>query len=285
MGSVIPASQLRVYEPLASFCEEERLRWAEYIEADRSPPAAWSYREAFESGAGHVGLLVPVAGEHAYVRRVNGVWLVCPWSPQVSVLTGILAVHEAVPNELADSLREHETSWASTELARLQEAHPTPRDNVLTAAWHVPLRWLAAFDDAERIVTSERTSPKIRPSGPAREAGIVRLRYETDLVTAVARLDRALAILTEADMDDEVVEPVEELADWMRSFDPESAVELDYGSLSGLIPVGDLEADRSAGEIWACLEAMELGDVDESRRRYSLLATWWEQVRSIERTN
>jgi hypothetical protein len=30
---------------------------------------------------------------------------------------------------------------------------------------------------------------------------------------------------------------------------------------------------------------MELGDVEESRRRYSELAAWWEQIRSVERGN
>lgn len=282
---MIPASQLRIYEPLASFPDDTRHRWSDYIASDQAPPAAWPYREAVESSETHVGLLVPVPGEHAYVRRLHGVWLVCPWTPQISVLTGILAVHNAVPMELADAVAEQETLWASAELARLQREQPALRDYVLTAAWHVPLRWLAAFDDAERILTAERPSPRIRPAGRASERGAVRLRYETDLGSALARLERAAGILTEAGMDESIITPVTDLTQWMGSFDPESTVELDYGGLSALIPVEDLEADRSAGEIWACLEAMELGDVDESRRRYALLAAWWEQVRSIERTN
>ncbi|GAC1364142.1 MAG: hypothetical protein NVSMB32_06360 [Actinomycetota bacterium] len=285
MGTLIPASQLRVYEPLASFPESERGQWAAYIESDLAPPAAWSYREAVPSGVAHVGLVVPVAGDHAYVRRVHGEWLVCPWTPQVSVLTGILAVHDSVPLELADGVAERETRWATSELQRLQRQRATLRDNVLTAAWHVPLRWLAAFEDAERILTAERPPARSRSGGRPRQRGAVRLRYETDLVTALARLERALSILTEAGMDEDLVEPVAELASWMGSFDADSLVELDYGELSGLIPAGELETDRSAGEIWACLEAMEVGDLDESRRRYSLLAAWWDQIRSIERSN
>ena len=77
----------------------------------------------------------------------------------------------------------------------------------------------------------------------------------------------------------------EELATWMSGFDVDSILELDYWGLTGLLPTEELEADRSAGEIWACLEAMELGDVDESRRRYSELVAWWEQIRSVERAN
>ena len=33
-GDMVPSSQLRVYEPLESFPEELRARWAAYIEAD-----------------------------------------------------------------------------------------------------------------------------------------------------------------------------------------------------------------------------------------------------------
>lgn len=282
---MIPASQLRIYQPLASFPDDARRRWQRYIESDQTPPPTWSYREAVEPGGAHVGLLVPVAAEHAWVRRTHGTWLVCPWSPQVSVLTGILAVHETVPGELADAASEHEASWASAELARLQEDQAAPRDNVLTSAWHVPLRWLAAFDDAERILTAERPAPRNQQGRRAGQRGAVRLRYETDLATAHTRLERAVAILMDAGMDDVIVTPVAELAEWVGSFDPESTVELDYGGLADLIGTEDLENDRSAGEIWACLEAMELGDLDESRRRYSLLSAWWEQVRAVERSN
>jgi len=111
------------------------------------------------------------------------------------------------------------------------------------------------------------------------------VRYETELALAVTRLRRAEDILERGGMDESIVAPVAELATWMGSFDVDSILELDYWGLTGLLPTEELEADRSAGEIWACLEAMELGDVDESRRRYSELAAWWEQVRSVERAN
>jgi len=70
--AMVPASQLRVYEPLDSFPEEERRRWARYIEADAPLPRAWSYCETTFHGPGHVGLIYPVSGDHAYVRRVHG---------------------------------------------------------------------------------------------------------------------------------------------------------------------------------------------------------------------
>jgi len=286
MGAMVPASQLRVYEPLESFPEDRRQRWARYIESGAPLPVSWPYREAAHEGLGHVGLLYPVPGEHAYVRRLNGGWLVCPWDNRVGVLTGILDFRGAAPAGVADVLVPGpEAARAAVELERLRRENPGVRDNVVTAAWQVPFRWLAAFDDAERILTSERPSPKLGPLNRAGDRGAVRLRYETDLSLGVARLRRARDILDEAGMDESIVMPVAELADWMAGFDADSTVELDYWSLTGLIPVEDLETDRSAGEISACLEAMELGDIEESRQRYSALATWWEQVRSVERTN
>jgi hypothetical protein len=232
-----------------------------------------------------VGLMYPVAGEHAYVRRVNGNWFVCPWSIQVSVLTGILAFRTTVPGIGDVLVPEDEADRASSELERLRRQNPGLRDNVATAAWHVPFRWLAAFDDAERILTAERGIPRVGPAGRAGQRGAVRVRYETELALAVTRLERARDILERGGMDESIVAPVAELAEWMSGFDPDSTLELDYWGLTGLLATEELEADRSAGEIWACLEAMELGDVDESRRRYSELAAWWEQVRAVERAN
>ncbi len=286
---MVPSSQLRVYEPLESFPETERARWTAYIESDVALPTAWPYRQtSFHSpgsGNGAVGLMYPVAGEHAYVRRVNGNWFVCPWSIQVSVLSGILAFRTTVPGIGDVLVPEDEADRASSELERLRQQNPGLRDNVATAAWHVPFRWLAAFDDAERILTAERGIPRVGPAGRAGQRGAVRVRYETELALAVTRLQRARDILEQGGMDDSIVAPVAELAEWMSGFNADSTLELDYWGLTGLLATEELEADRSAGEIWACLEAMELGDVDESRRRYSELAAWWEQIRSVERAN
>jgi hypothetical protein len=287
---MVPSSQLRVYEPLDSFPEDVRARWAAYIEADVALPMAWPYRQTIFASPGSldggVGLLYPVAGEHAFVRRVNGNWFVCPWSIQVSVLTGILAFRSAVPDDMAAILvPEGEAERAALELERMRTENPALRDHVATAAWHVPFRWLAAFDDAERILTAERGGPRVGPAGRAGQRGAVRLRYETDLALAITRLRRAMDILEQGGMDESIVTPVSELAEWMSGFDADSQLELDYWGLAGLVSTEELEADRSAGEIWACLEAMELGDVDESRRRYSELAAWWEQVRAVERAN
>ncbi len=263
--SMVPASQLRVYEPLAVFPEPQRARWAATAEAERG----WVYRDAAVA-TGLVGLLYPVDRDHARVRRVNGEPVVCPSSVRMGVLAGIVACH-GDPDACGFIVPDGEVQRATQELERLRREAPASRDHVAYSAWHVPFRWLAAFDDAERILTPGK--------------GRVRLRYETELSLAAVRLRRAHGILECAGMDESISTPVAELADWLGEFDPESRLELDYGGLTPLIPAQALESDRSAGEIWACLEAMELGDLDECQRRYAELAAWWDQVRSVERQN
>lgn len=267
--SMVPASQLRVYEPLTAFPEQERARWTAALEA--GVQGRWVYRDAAVA-TGMVGLLYPIDRNHASLRRVNGEAVVCPSSVRMGVLEGIVACH-GDPDACGFIVPEDEVQRATQELERLRNEAPALRDHVAYSAWHVPFRWLAAFDDAERILTSgtDRRGP--------------RLRYETELSLASDRLRRAHGILECAGMDDSIITPIAELADWLGEFDPESRLELDYGGLAPLIPPDALETDRSAGEIWACLEAMELGDLDECQRRYAELAAWWDEVRSVERQN
>lgn len=279
---MVPASQLRVYEPLACFPEAQRARWAGSLGMDVPQPVAWSYRDSADPSGG-VGLLYPVDGDQASVRRVNGEPVVCPGSVRMGVLAGILAC-QGDPDACGFVVPLEEVERAAGELERLRNEDPALRDHVAFSAWHVPFRWLAAFDDAERILSVERLP--LRP-GAARSGRrrAVRLRYETELSLGVSRLRRAQQILDGAGMDDSIITPVAEMAAWLSGFNPESRLELDYGGLTGLISPEALEADRSAGEIWACLEAMELGDLDECHRRYAELSAWWEHVRAVERQN
>lgn len=287
---MVPCSQLRIYEPLESFPEEARSRWAASIRAGAPLPAAWPYRETSFGGANgehpSLGLLYPATCEHAFVRRVNGRWLVSPWRIELGVLTGILAFRTAVAGEPASVLvPEREADRAASDLEQFRQANPGERDNVAVAAWHVPFAWLVAFDDGERLLSAEGGPSGAGPFRRVGRASAARLRYETDLAQALHRLRRASAILADSAMEESVGEPVAELEAWMGGFDPESTVELDYWSLTGVVPAEELENDRSAGEIWACLEATELGDLDESRRRWIQLTAWWDRVRALERAS
>lgn len=269
---ILPCSHLRVYQPLAAFTPAERERWARYVEAGGPPPGPPLYRQVGFGDEGVVGVMYPSGGDNAFVRRVNGSWLVCPWRTRFRTLAGLLAFRGALPDDIADVfVPAPEAARVQAELDRVREAEPGIRSHVTSAAWHVPIRWFTAFEDAERIVTEEGVA--------------VGVRYETDLGTGASRAARSLEILRGSGMSDEVIGPVAELVEWLHQFPASSLLELDYGGVAGLMGEEELRADRSAGELWASLEALESGDVEESRGRYGELAGWWAEIRSRETAN
>lgn len=272
MSLMVPSSYLRIYQPLDSFPAKERERWTAYISGGARLPSTVTYRDVeFEKGRG-TGLLHPLVAEHAFVRRSGAAWLVCPWRVKLRMLVGLLAFRNALPGDVADMfVPEEHAARAVVELERLRTSDPTLRANIACAPWHVPLRWFVAFDDAERMMTFEQEK--------------VRVRYETDLRTARSRVGRGLSIVGKAGMPEGVIGAMEELADWIDEFPPESLMELDYGSVAELFRPEELELDRSAGEVWACLEALEIGDFEESGRRYSELVEWWGRVQSLNSAN
>jgi len=92
----------------------------------------------------------------------------------------------------------------------------------------------------------------------------VPIRHETDLAVGVAGLRRDHDILEEASLDESIVTPVG-MADWMSSFHADSIPDLNYcGPLEPRLRRG-ARGGLLRREMWACLEAMELGDVDEAR--------------------
>ena len=121
------------------------------------------------------------------------------------MLAGLLAFRDSVPEEVAEAfVPEEEARRAASELAQLDEDHPEVRSHILHANWHVPLRWFAAFDDSERILTEDKEG--------------LRIRYESTLSTAAARLERALEILEGSWIDESVTEAVRELLEWLADF-------------------------------------------------------------------
>lgn len=270
---MIPSSHLRVYQPLDSFSDSERERWAAYIKSGGPRvPAKILYRDVAFEGVGQTGVMYPMVAEHAFVRKVNGVWLVCPWRMKFRMLVSLLSFRNALPFDVADAfVPESEAEKAIDELDRLRNDTPGMRANIATAAWHVPIRWFVPFEDAERIVTDEESR--------------IRVRYESDLASARSRVGRGHSIVAGAGLPEGVVKALSELCEWLDEFPPTSLVELDYGSVADLFDRSDLLKDRSAGEIWACLEALETGDFAESTRRYAELVGWWGRVQALENAN
>ncbi len=271
IGAMIRTSYLRVYQSLAEFAEAERTAWVNQPEEpEQDEPALvrkWLLGRALpEEG--------PMEGppDGAFVREIDGTVYVCPWRTRLRMLAGLLAFRTSIPEEVADAfVPEAEARRAAAELAALDESEPEVRSHILHANWHVPLRWFVAFDETERILTEDK-------------AGL-RIRYETTLGAARARLQRAIDVLEGSWIDEDVTRYVKELAAWLAEFPDDCLVELDYSSVARDFEDEDLVEDHSAREVWACLDALAAGDVIRSGRIFGRLTERWNVARSREIVN
>ena len=261
-------SYLRVYQPLATFPEEDRSRWMRDEPGDANPEAEAGRRWLLSTSLPEVESVT----EGALVRKIDGVTLVCPWRTRLRMLAGLLAFRGSLPDEVARAfVPESEARKAAEELEALGEQHPDVRSHILHANWHVPLRWFSAFDENERILTED--------------AGGLRVRYETSLGNATTRLGRALAILEGAWIDEGVTDAVRELLEWVNDFPEDGLLELDYGSVAQMFAAEELVDDDSAAQVWVCLDALEAGDVEKAGASFGALSEKWTQMRAREVVN
>jgi len=267
---VIATSYLRVYQPASVFTAEEQAHWLhDRSDVDRSQQSA-ERRWLISTSLPFEPVLAP--GEGAFVRKQNGEILVCPWRTRLRMLAGLIAFRGSVPEEVAEAFVPEESARnAARALARLDEDHPEVRSHILHANWHVPLRWFAAFDDAERILTEDKDG--------------LRVRYETQLSTAAARLEKALGILEGSWIDATVTEAVRELLEWLAGFPEDGLFELDYGSVAQIFTHDELLEDHSSAEVWVCLDALAAGDVVRAGTVFGDLTDRWTEARSHEVVN
>ena len=271
MANMTRTAYLRVYQPLSAFPAEERDGWLANVEEKEHLEAAEARRWLLYSALPSTDV-VPGPQEGAFLRRVDGEVLVCPWRTQLRMLAGLLAFRGSVPDEVAEAfVPEAQASRAARALDRLESDHPEVRSHIIHANWHVPLRWFAAFDDSERILTEDKHG--------------LRVRYETKLSDAASRLERALKILEGSWIDDAVTDAVRELAAWLGEFYEEGLLELDYGSVARTFEDEELLEDHSSTQVWACLEALEAGDLVRAGKTFAQVSERWTEVRVSEVVN
>jgi hypothetical protein len=268
---MIRTSYVRVYEPLAAFPEDERAQWLSHVKegdvGEESTSRRWLIGGSLPMGE-------PLTGptEGAFVRNVGGEVLICPWRTRLRMLAGLLAFRKSVPEEIAEAfVPERIARRAASELSLLGERHPEARSHILHANWHVPLRWFAAFDDSERILTEDTRG--------------LRIRYETSIELAMTRLARAMEILEDSWIDDAVTDAVRELLEWVSGFSSAGLLELDYGTVAQMMTAEELLEDHSAAEVAVCLEALGAGDFIGAGRAFATLTEKWSGVRVHEVLN
>jgi hypothetical protein len=267
---VIANAYLRIFQPLDALPEAEQGKWERYIvEGDHMRPRQRAYRQGWTHG--RLGVIV-ADEDQPEVRFVEGVWYICPPRTRIRVLASLLSLRESVPPEVADALvPEAEARRAARELARIRRRNPAAVPTLLQSAWHVPVRWFVLVDDLERRLME-------RPNGG------YRLMYWTTLPEAKQRAERALEILRENELE-LVADLVEDMVAWLMVFDPRSAVELDYGDISELLTLSELEDDHSARELQGALDALGEGDLDRAGDLYQLVASRWAEAKTRESLN
>lgn len=264
---MISSSYLRVYQPIEVFSEQEKGTWRSTGAPSGTEAVATKWLVEASLPPADSGLT-----EGVFVRKVEGEVYVCPWRTRLRMLMAMLAFRGSVPGEVADLfVPEEEAQRAAQELASLTGESVSARAHILHANWHVPLRWFAAFEDAERSLIEDKHG--------------LRLRYETRMDQARARLARTHEILDEAGIETAVNEAVEDLRQWLEGFPGNSLLELDYASVASLFTHDELLEDRSAADVWTCLEALERADLATAGRVFSELTDRWSAARSLEILN
>jgi hypothetical protein len=255
--SMIRTAFLRVYLP------EDRVSVRDLVRVPHQEVQAYD---------GGYGITVESMSEDGIDAHWNGQVFVCPRTPRLRILEGVLAVRRAYGQLGSTSVVPEEVARAAArELEALREEDPAVRPYILTSAWHVPLRWFVPFDPLAKELV-----------GGASHAGV---RYRVEHRQAMGRLRRSLAILGSAEIPESIVSEVRELHGWLDDFPPDTMVELDYGSVAAGFSEAALIMDESVGEIWQALEALESGDWSAAGEAYANLVTRWAAPMAVSYSN
>ncbi|TWF94792.1 hypothetical protein FHU35_13509 [Saccharopolyspora dendranthemae] len=284
---------LRVYEPLSSF--ESPLR--EEVEAavdrgsvDPFDAGLWEQRQWLRSQLAAPPRLLPGENADGEVQGVGGVLVLdpedVPTAPSATVGPGPLAcpldVRGRAAAALVGFLGDAEIPLRTAALPESVDKARTRAGavvselsggavHVLSSTWTVPLPWFVVVDPTERCVFTE----------PDRR----RVCWRVAMADARRRVARAHSVSQQSIGDDGPTRILKETGRWLERFHPHSAVELDYGGLVQLMTESDLDADTSAEDVHAIVDAMESDDADEVATRYEQLRDFWAEFAAREHHN
>jgi hypothetical protein len=266
---MVPAAELRVFQPLEAFPPQEQGRWERYIVAGAPHPIRPRYVD-LATPAG-LGFVHPAGEDGAHVKLVDGAYFVCPERTRLRVLAGLLAFRDAAPFEGAAAfVPEGEARRARKQLGRMRRRNPGEVAAIMQSPWHVPVRWLVLFDDEER---------RLEEAG-----GHHRLSYLTTARKAVRRAERAVPVLRHTELGP-IAELIVELHQWLSLFEPGSLLELDYDGLCGLMTWDEMDDDHSAREIGDALKALAAEEFTRSAELYQAAVSRTNELRNHESTN
>lgn len=285
---------LRVYEPLSSFGSPRREQLTSAIERGPVEPAAAGLREqdmwlrtqicapprllpgeSPEGRAKDVGDVLTLDPEDVPsgpAATVGPGPLVCPLDLRgrsAAALVGFLAAAE-VP--LRSAVLTLPLDKAKTRASAVVSELASGAVHILSSTWTVPLPWFALVDPTERIVEKKAGVPR-------------RVLWRFAMADARRRVARAHAVCRDSIGEEGPTKILRETGRWLERFHPHSGVELDYGGLVQMMSEADIDADTSAEDVHAIVDAMEAGDSGEVGERYEALRDFWSEFAAHERYN
>src|SRR5215831_16750609 len=136
-----PAAYLRVYEPLGSFPTQDRSRWERYVRQGAAPDRDTATSgERAQTMAAVIAPSLDVAVEHALVKSVDGLTLVCPLQLQLRVWEAAVDFRDSLPGVIAAAFVPTAlTDVAERDLGRWKAHRPGLVSHVLMSTWTVPM--------------------------------------------------------------------------------------------------------------------------------------------------
>lgn len=217
------------------------------------------------------GLLSEAEGDSHWTVEWNGRRLVCPRNLRLRVLESTVAFANAFRGLGSGLIPERAAQAADRELKAYHRNYPEHRSHILTSAWHVPVRWFAAFDPSEKQIYET-------PDGPS-------LRFRTDIDLARERVKKAYQVLSNLAVFTGPVQELVQLLEWLEPFPDDSMVELDYGEVSELFASQELVLDDSCEQVHESLEALSTGDMMRAGECYGRVVTRWAPAFSVTFSN
>jgi hypothetical protein len=208
--------------------------------------------------------------DHGVASRVvewKGRSVVCPTNLRLRVLESTVAFASAFRGMGAGLVPDEAARAADVELRTYHRANPSHRSHVLTSAWHVPVRWFALFDPAEKEVYETLGRPA--------------LRFRTGIVDARQRLVIAQSVLEVLGVFQAPAEELATLQGWLEPFDDGSMIELDYNDVAELFTPDEILFDDSCELVHQSLQALATGDMMRAGECYGRVIARWAPAFSV----
>ena len=142
------------------------------------------------------------------------------------------------------------------------------RVHTRASTWGIPFSWFCLFQESDATDVVEA------------EGHIVTVRIRATIAEALERVRYAVAHLSLAAPDLDMLEDLIQLAEWLELFHPDSAVELDYGAVADKVYPDDSPLDVRLG-----IECLAEGDMTGAAAAYRRLASRWIPIRQLARAS